>query len=144
LLIEPLAMSLQAIVLDEILIEDALPERAHLSLAPSKLECAASPKHRIIGVRPPMPDEQVFVCSRQGGERCWPHYRSKATELKKVLQERNIPSWQRERIPLVFYNNQLVAAVGVFYDRRFLSNHKDAIVFNLVEEFHPTKPAHYS
>jgi len=37
--------------------------------------------------------------------------------LKKLWQELAIPPWQRERIPLIFYGDQLIAAVGVFTTR---------------------------
>jgi tRNA(Ile)-lysidine synthase len=89
-----------------------------------------------LGVRPPNADEQVVVRSRRGGEKCWPDYRERATELKKVFQELNLPRWQRDRVPLVFYNDQLVAAVGLFCDRRFASKSTDAIVFELTKASH--------
>ncbi|QCI16945.1 tRNA lysidine(34) synthetase TilS [Buchnera aphidicola (Aphis helianthi)] len=34
--------------------------------------------------------------------------------IKKIWQEYNIPPWLRNQIPLLFYNNQLVSALGVF------------------------------
>ncbi|WP_145586419.1 tRNA lysidine(34) synthetase TilS [Yersinia kristensenii] len=33
---------------------------------------------------------------------------------KKIWQELGIPPWQRERIPLLYFGEQLIAAVGVF------------------------------
>ncbi len=85
------------------------------------------------GVRPPKENEKIVVCSRMGGERCWPEGRNKSTQLKKIYQELSIPVWQRNRIPLVFYNDELVAAVGLFYDQRFVSNDQQAIQFELVD-----------
>lgn len=35
-------------------------------------------------------------------------------EIKKVWQKFNIPVWQRNRIPLIFYGEKLQAALGVF------------------------------
>ncbi|MFT8229671.1 MAG: tRNA lysidine(34) synthetase TilS [Enterobacterales bacterium] len=34
--------------------------------------------------------------------------------IKKIYQELNIPPWERKNIPLLFYNNNLIAAIGVF------------------------------
>ncbi|MCK3657369.1 tRNA(Ile)-lysidine synthase [Pasteurellaceae bacterium Pebbles2] len=35
-------------------------------------------------------------------------------ELKKVWQSLQVPTWQRQRIPLIFYGEQLKSAVGFF------------------------------
>ncbi len=39
--------------------------------------------------------------------------------LKKILQERGIPPWERARLPLVFHRGELVAVPGVGVDRAF-------------------------
>lgn len=40
--------------------------------------------------------------------------RNRNRKLKKIWQELQIPPWLRSRIPLLFYNNTLIAAIGVF------------------------------
>jgi len=40
--------------------------------------------------------------------------RSHARALKKLWQELGVPPWQRERIPLLYYGEQLIAAPGLF------------------------------
>lgn len=40
--------------------------------------------------------------------------RDRGRKLKKIWQELHIPPWLRNRIPLLFYNNVLIAALGVF------------------------------
>ncbi|MDO5055163.1 MAG: tRNA lysidine(34) synthetase TilS [Pasteurella oralis] len=35
-------------------------------------------------------------------------------EIKKIWQQLNVPVWQRQRIPLIFYGNTLKSAVGFF------------------------------
>jgi len=40
--------------------------------------------------------------------------RAGSRPLKKLWQEAGIPPWLRERIPLIFYGEQLIAALGVF------------------------------
>ncbi|MGQ9426736.1 tRNA lysidine(34) synthetase TilS [Gilvimarinus sp. F26214L] len=48
---------------------------------------------------------------RQGGERCRPAHRGHSQTLKKLLQEYELEPWLRDRVPLIYVNNQL-AAVG--------------------------------
>lgn len=40
--------------------------------------------------------------------------RQHSRTLKKLWQELAIPPWQRERIPMLYYNEHLIAALGVF------------------------------
>lgn len=51
---------------------------------------------------------------RQGGERCRPAGRPGSHPLKKILQERAVPPWERDRIPMIYRDNQLIAAAGFF------------------------------
>ncbi|QKJ85933.1 tRNA(Ile)-lysidine synthase [Paramixta manurensis] len=43
--------------------------------------------------------------------------RAGSRPVKKIWQELAIPPWQRERTPLIFYGEQLVAAPGIFVTR---------------------------
>ena len=54
---------------------------------------------------------QVQVRWRRGGERCKPVGRRHSQVLKKLLQEYELEPWLRNRVPLVYIDNQL-AAVG--------------------------------
>ncbi|ABC28700.1 predicted ATPase of the PP-loop superfamily implicated in cell cycle control [Hahella chejuensis KCTC 2396] len=69
----------------------------------------AEPAHE--GVRQPTVDETVIVRFRRGGERFRPKGRGGSRPLKKWLQEQDIPPWRRDRIPLIYFNDEL-AAVG--------------------------------
>ncbi len=40
--------------------------------------------------------------------------RNKKRKIKKIWQEKNIPPWLRNQIPLLFYNNNLISALGLF------------------------------
>lgn len=55
---------------------------------------------------------QLTVQFRQGGEVCQPVGRQHHHSLKKLWQERGIPSWQRSRIPLLYNDGALVAVAG--------------------------------
>nr|WED68184.1 tRNA lysidine(34) synthetase TilS [Pectobacterium colocasium] len=43
--------------------------------------------------------------------------RAHGRHIKKLWQELGVPPWWRDRTPLVFYNEQLIAAVGRFVTR---------------------------
>ena len=64
-----------------------------------------------------------------GSIKCQPQFamsaRQKPRELKKLWQECNIPPWRRPQIPLVFYDDILVAAVGLWIDKRYLTQPGD-------------------
>jgi tRNA(Ile)-lysidine synthase len=49
---------------------------------------------------------------RQGGERCYLKNRTHSHSLKKLFQQWQVPPWQRDRIPLLYSNNQLKAIIG--------------------------------
>lgn len=56
---------------------------------------------------------RVTIRFRQGGERIQPAGASHHKSLKQLLQERRIPFWLRDRTPLVYVDDELVAVVGV-------------------------------
>ena len=49
---------------------------------------------------------------RRGGECLRPAGSAHTRELRLLFQERGVPTWQRERVPLLFDGKQLLAAVG--------------------------------
>ncbi|WP_187202740.1 tRNA lysidine(34) synthetase TilS, partial [Sodalis-like endosymbiont of Proechinophthirus fluctus] len=65
-------------------------------------------------VRAPLPDERVSV--RFGPVRGLLYItgRRHGRTLKKIWQELDIPPWRRGSTPMLFYNDQLIAAPGVF------------------------------
>jgi tRNA(Ile)-lysidine synthase len=58
--------------------------------------------------------EPLSVRFRKGGERCHPAGRAGSHPLKKLFQEMKVPPWQRDRVPLIYRNNILVAVAGLF------------------------------
>lgn len=59
------------------------------------------------------PGDSVTIRFRQGGEKCQPARCGGHRSLKKLLQEAAIPPWWRDRIPLIYRDDQLVALPGV-------------------------------
>lgn len=54
----------------------------------------------------------VTIRYRQGGERLHPANSAHHKTLKQIFQEQRIPHWQRDRVPLVYIDEELVAVVG--------------------------------
>jgi tRNA(Ile)-lysidine synthase len=64
-------------------------------------------------VRAPLEHEKITVrFTAQGRVRIIG--RTGSRPIKKVWQELGVPPWQRERTPLLYYNEQLIAAIGLF------------------------------
>lgn len=88
-----------------------LSEGQLLQLTP----CQQGPRLRL-----PTLDEVVSIRYQLPGQlRCHPHYRSMGRELKKLLQESAVPPWLRAQVGFVFYNEQLVMAIGLWIEKAF-------------------------
>ena len=60
---------------------------------------------------------RVSVRVRQGGELFY--WRGQTKALKKLLQEWHIPPWNRDRVPLIYVDDELAAVVGFAVSDRF-------------------------
>ena len=57
--------------------------------------------------------QPVTLRARAGGESLRPQRQAATRSLKNLLQERHIPPWQRERLPLLYSGDTLVCITGV-------------------------------
>jgi tRNA(Ile)-lysidine synthase len=64
-------------------------------------------------------NESLNIRFRQGGEKFHPAGRRHSQRLKKLLQEANIPPWDRESIPLVYFKDELIAVVGLWVCKQY-------------------------
>jgi tRNA(Ile)-lysidine synthase len=55
---------------------------------------------------------------RRGGERLRPTGKPHRRELRLLFQELDVPPWQRDRVPLLYAGQELIAAVGVVESAR--------------------------
>lgn len=80
------------------------------------------------GLQPlPLPDGRVLrmesapellrVSYRRGGERLRPAGQLQSRELKTLFQENAVPPWERERLPLLWRGDELVAVAGTQWGR---------------------------
>lgn len=79
-------------------------------------------KHRLIwqaqqgtGIRAELFSSGLTLKYRQGGEKIQLAGKTHHQSLKKLFQQWQIPVWQRDSIPLLFADQQLVAIVGYGY-----------------------------
>ncbi len=52
---------------------------------------------------------ELRIAHREGGERCKPAGRHHSQTLKRLLQEYGVEPWLRDKIPLVYCGNELIA-----------------------------------
>lgn len=73
-----------------------------------------------------LPDsiKQITIRFTHNNPKCLPDYRQHSRSLKKVLQELAIPPWQRKRIPLIYFDNEFVAAAGYFVCQDYMNQTK--------------------
>jgi len=64
------------------------------------------------GITLPSDTEELTVRFRQGGERLKPFGQKHHRSLKKLLNEAEVPTWERDRIPLLYHREQLVSVLG--------------------------------
>lgn len=59
-------------------------------------------------------DRDYRVCNRRSGLRCRPLDRAHSQTLKKLLQEYAVPTWLRDRLPLIFSGDELAAVADLW------------------------------
>ena len=91
---------------------DALAQQACVCLKQGSLQQAAN------GLRL-QPGDELRIGLRQGGERCQPQGRPHSQSLKKLLQEYQVPAWQRSRLPLFWLNDELVMVADLWICQGF-------------------------
>lgn len=66
--------------------------------------------------------QDLSVRWRKGGERCTPIGRAHSQTVKKLLQEYQLETWLRDRVPLVYYKDELVAVGDLWLCKRACKN----------------------
>lgn len=66
-----------------------------------------------LAVRAPKKDEIVTIRFAASGK-IHPIGRAGSRKIKKIWQEWQVPPWNRQRIPLLYYNETLIAAIPLF------------------------------
>ncbi len=64
------------------------------------------------GLKLPEGASELIVRFRSGGERLKPIGKKHHRSLKNLFQEAHVPPWERDRIPLLYYHDQLISVLG--------------------------------
>lgn len=99
-------------MLDELIWQWSPDEQVKVPLAGGWLVPAAGGVGLNIG-------DTLSVSWRAGGERCQPMGRRHSQSLKKLLQEYQVPAWQRDQLPLVYVNGELAMVADVWINEGF-------------------------
>lgn len=57
--------------------------------------------------------DRLRIALRSGGERFKPEADRPSRTLKHLLQEANVPPWQRQRLPLIYHEDRLAVVPGI-------------------------------
>jgi tRNA(Ile)-lysidine synthase len=57
--------------------------------------------------------DKLRVAGREGGERFKPDQNRPTRTLKHLLQEANIPPWERQKLPLIYLQDELAVVPGI-------------------------------
>lgn len=77
-----------------------------------KIWCDKNLSFNIESHRPKNTGKNIIITYRKGGEKFKPLNSKHTRTLKNLFQEWKIPIWLRDKIPLIYYDNKLVAIVG--------------------------------
>jgi len=78
----------------------------------------------------------LVVRARRAGARLQPDPRRPRRTLKNLFQEAGVPPWQRERIPCVYFGDELVWVPGLGVDARFQARTGEA---GVLPEWRPVR-----
>jgi tRNA(Ile)-lysidine synthase len=92
------------------------PEPLQLGSHYLKASCTAEGLQVPVGCR-------VHVRFRRGGELFY--WRGQTKQLKKLWQEWHVPPWQRDFIPLLYFDNELAVVVGFAVSDHYFGRHSD-------------------
>jgi tRNA(Ile)-lysidine synthase len=88
-----------------------------------------SEEKQLTYIRLPKKEQQVGIRFSHNNPKCLPDFRQHSRSLKKVLQELDIAPWQRKRIAFLYYDDELVAAIGHFICQPFIVNDSELGIY---------------
>lgn len=79
-------------------------------------------------------DNIIDVRFRHGGEEIQPVDKKETHKLKKMYQQAGIPPWKRDRIPLLYINDELASVAGYWIDQKYHAcDNEPGWVISLIE-----------
>ena len=71
-------------------------------------------------------NDTLEIRYRQGGEKIKPVGSAHTRQLKKLFQAQGIPPWRRDRIPLLYLENKLIAVSNLWIDSLYAASATEA------------------
>lgn len=71
-------------------------------------------------------NQTVEIRYRQGGEKIRPENQSMTKSVKQLFQEKGVLPWHRDRIPLIYIDDQLALIPGICVDEKFCAKENEA------------------
>ncbi len=91
----------------------------HLGDIELRIRSGVVKEERALLLRAPLPNEKVEIRFNVIGLTAHPETRQHSRKMKKLYQEYEVPTWQRSRLPMLFYNDELAAVAGLFVCKAF-------------------------
>ena len=70
-------------------------------------------------------DKKLIISNRRGGEIFKPDLKRPTKKVKQLLQESDLPPWERENLPLIFVDGELAAMPNFGVDIKFQAQPKE-------------------
>ena len=71
-------------------------------------------------------NDTVEIRYRQGGEQIRPSGRVETHDLKKLFQDQGIQPWLRDRVPLIYYEDELIAVADLWVASKYAATGTEA------------------
>ena len=71
-------------------------------------------------------DKNLIISNRKGGESFKPDSKRPTKKLKQLLQESDLPPWERENLPMIFVGESLACVPNFGIDIKFRTKPKEA------------------
>ena len=71
-------------------------------------------------------DKNLIISNRKGGESFKPDLKRPTKKIKQMLQESDLPPWERENLSLIFVGGELASAPNFGVDIKFQTKLKEA------------------
>ena len=71
-----------------------------------------------------MRDQKLKIRNRQGGESFKPDSKRPTKKIKQLLQESDLPPWEREFFPMIFVGDEVACVPNFGIDQKYQADPK--------------------
>lgn len=107
-----------------------LNEKIQLPDNVGNIELTSVAHQAALAIRAPRFNESVTIGFSASGLALKPIGRQGSRKIKKLYQEYQVPSWMRTRLPIIYYNQEVVAIAGLFVVQGFDAQTDNCVYLN--------------